>query len=56
MRTVKERIKGFYNNIPARVHKLTNMTLFLELFAFWYNHPRRHEGSFLTKSSNLLML
>jgi len=43
-RTVKERTKGFYNNIPARVHKLVNVTFFLEIFAFWYNHLRRHES------------
>ncbi|MFQ6134858.1 MAG: integrase core domain-containing protein [Nitrososphaerales archaeon] len=43
-RTLKERTKVFYNNIPARVHKLVNVRLFLELFMLWYNHLRRHES------------
>lgn len=38
-RTLKERIRRFYNNFPSR-KGLACVKLFLETFMYWYNHLR----------------
>ena len=44
-RTVKERVRRFYNNVSSRINenKLTCVTIFLEIFMLWYNHLRKHQ-------------
>jgi transposase-like protein len=41
-RTMKERTRRFYNNLPS--DDLGNLESFLNLFMVWYNHLRRHQG------------
>ena len=41
-RTLKERTRRFYNNLPS--DSLENLESFLSLFMLWYNHLRRHQG------------
>jgi transposase-like protein len=42
-RTLKERTRRFYNNVPSKRDDLKNVSLFMELFMLWYNHLRRHQ-------------
>jgi transposase-like protein len=41
-RTMKERTRRFYNNLPS--HRLDNLESFLSVFMLWYNHLRKHQG------------
>ena len=41
-RTLKERTRRFYNNLPS--DRLDNLESFLSLFMTWYNHLRKHQG------------
>ena len=41
-RTMKERTKRFYNNLPSE--RLDNLESFLKVFMLWYNRLRRHQG------------
>ena len=41
-RTLKERTRRFYNNLPST--RLDNLQSFMNLFMLWYNHLRRHQG------------
>jgi hypothetical protein len=41
-RTLKERTRRFYNNLPS--DSLENLESFMRLFMVWYNHLRRHQG------------
>jgi putative transposase len=41
-RTMKERTRRFYNNLPS--DRMDNLESFLNLFMVWYNHLRRHQG------------
>jgi transposase-like protein len=41
-RTLKERTRRFYNNLPS--DSLANLESFLNLFMVWYDHIRRHQG------------
>jgi putative transposase len=41
-RTMKERTRRFYNNLPS--DRLDNLESFLNLFMVWYNHLRRRQG------------
>ena len=41
-RTLKERTRRFYNNLPS--DRLDNLQAFLSLFMTWYNHLRKHQG------------
>jgi putative transposase len=40
-RTMKERTRHFYNNLPS--DRMDNLESFLNLFMAWYNHLRRHQ-------------
>jgi putative transposase len=41
-RTLKERTRRFYNNLPS--DSLENLESFMRLFMVWYNHLRGHQG------------
>src|SRR2546422_6309267 len=41
-RTMKERTKRFYNNLPS--DRLDNLESFLNVFMLWYNYLRLHQG------------
>ena len=41
-RTLKERTRRFYNNLPAT--RLDNLESYMNLFMTWYNHLRKHQG------------
>jgi len=41
-RTLKERTRRFYNNLPSS--RLDNLESFMSLFMTWYNHLRKHQG------------
>lgn len=41
-RTLKERTRRFYNNLPST--KLDNFQSFMSLFMLWYNNLRKHQG------------
>ncbi len=41
-RTLKERTRQFYNNLPS--DRLDNLEAFMSLFMTWYNHLRKHQG------------
>jgi transposase-like protein len=43
-RTLKERTKRFYNNVPSKYDVLKNVNAFGSLFILWYNRLRRHQG------------
>lgn len=42
-RTLKERIRRFYNNFPARRRGIRCVKLFLETFTYWYNNLRTYQ-------------
>ena len=42
LRTLEERTRRFYNNLPF--DGLDNLETFLSLFMTWYNHLRKHQG------------
>jgi transposase-like protein len=41
-RTMKERTRRFYNNLPS--DRLDNLESFLSVFMLWYNHLRKHQS------------
>ena len=41
-RTLKERTRRFYNNLPST--RLDNLESFMSLFMVWYNQLRKHQG------------
>ena len=50
-RTMKERTRRFYNNLPS--DRLDNLQSFINLFMLWYNHLRKHQGLGRTPSEVL---
>ncbi|MEM2178799.1 MAG: hypothetical protein QW272_08290 [Candidatus Methanomethylicaceae archaeon] len=42
-RTLKERLKGFYNNINAKVRRILAINAMVQIFTYNYNYLRIHQ-------------